>query len=170
MSRDVMRQAIKGRAAGVPYVALPPGEGDSGDQAPLVVSWHMVDPPRTEAGDGRGPTPHRSARLAGVSRSAEARRANPSRWIRGVMRLGSEDFILKLFHPVVGQAAAEAPAAIEALRGELPIGVASIGLLGGSMGSAVALLLLAKGALPVSAAALVSPVPQLAPMADCFGP
>lgn len=32
----------------MPYIALPPA-GDRTKRAPLVVAWHMMDPPRTEA-------------------------------------------------------------------------------------------------------------------------
>jgi pimeloyl-ACP methyl ester carboxylesterase len=85
-----------------------------------------------------------------------------------VMNLCAEDIVLKLMGPVVQQAAAEAPAAIAALRAELQIGDWPVGVVGGSMGSAVALLLLAEGAIPVEAAALVSPVSQLAPVAQYF--
>lgn len=47
MKTDFAREPITGVAAGVPYVALPPA-GDR-DGAPLVVAWHLVDPPRSEA-------------------------------------------------------------------------------------------------------------------------
>ena len=39
-------QQITGVAGGVPYLALPP-EG-APDNAPLVVAWHLHDPPRSE--------------------------------------------------------------------------------------------------------------------------
>ena len=39
---------IAGVAAGVPYVALPPAGGARPD-APVVVAWHLLDAPRTEA-------------------------------------------------------------------------------------------------------------------------
>jgi len=39
-------QQIIGVAAGVPYVALPPNGKPDG--APLVVAWHLHDPPRSE--------------------------------------------------------------------------------------------------------------------------
>ena len=92
----------------------------------------------------------------------------PAGGLEEVMRLGAEDFVLKLFRPVVEQAAAEAPAAVAAFRAGLRIADAPISLVGGSTGTAVALLLLAEGELPVAAAALVSPVSQLAPAARCF--
>jgi dienelactone hydrolase len=41
---------VSGVAAGVPYVALPPtGRQDGPEPAPLVVSWHLNDPPRSAA-------------------------------------------------------------------------------------------------------------------------
>ncbi len=41
---------VSGVAAGVPYVALPPaGRGDDPEPAPLVVAWHLNDPPRSAA-------------------------------------------------------------------------------------------------------------------------
>jgi hypothetical protein len=39
---------IAGHAAGVPFVALPPAGGRRAS-APVVVAWHLLDPPRTEA-------------------------------------------------------------------------------------------------------------------------
>ncbi|MPZ32992.1 MAG: alpha/beta hydrolase [Rhodospirillales bacterium] len=154
---------ITGVAAGVPYVALPPA-GDRTKRAPLVVAWHLMDPPRTEAA------------LASALPLAEVQAwrvylglpmfgaRSPAGGFDEVLRLSAEDFVLKVFAPVVEQAAAEAPAAIEALRAELPIEDGPIGLVGGSMGSAVALLLLSEGKLPVTAAALISPVVQLEPV------
>src|SRR6266487_1286705 len=41
-------QEIVGVAAGVPYVALPPVGTPEGESAPLVVAWHLHDPPRSE--------------------------------------------------------------------------------------------------------------------------
>lgn len=72
--------------------------------------------------------------------------------------------MLEVFGPVVERAAAEAPAAIAALREEFPIENRPIGVIGGSMGSSVALLVLAEGMLPVAAAALISPVAQPRPI------
>ena len=36
-------EQVSGVAGGVPYVALPPGGAPEG--APLVVAWHLHDPP-----------------------------------------------------------------------------------------------------------------------------
>src|ERR671916_2902355 len=44
--RGRMRSPITGTAAGVPFTALPPaGDGP----APLIVTWHMLDAPRSDA-------------------------------------------------------------------------------------------------------------------------
>ena len=39
---------VTGVAAGVPFLAVPPESGPHAD-APVVVAWHLLDPPRTEA-------------------------------------------------------------------------------------------------------------------------
>src|SRR5690606_13993047 len=41
------REQYAGVAAGVPYLLLPPALGRGG--APIVIGWHLLDPPRTEA-------------------------------------------------------------------------------------------------------------------------
>jgi hypothetical protein len=42
--------AVSGIAADVPYIALPPaGRGDGDEAAPLIVAWHLNDPPRSAA-------------------------------------------------------------------------------------------------------------------------
>src|ERR1051326_1748995 len=42
---------VSGVAAGVPYLAMPPaGPGDRREPAPLIVSWHLNDPPRSITG------------------------------------------------------------------------------------------------------------------------
>lgn len=163
---DKSRAPITGMAAGVPYVALPPA-GDR-DGAPLVVTWHMMDPPRTEAAMASAlPLAGMPAWRVYLGLPLFGVRA-PAGGLEEVMRLCHEDFVLGLMEPVVEQAAAEAPAAIAALSAELPVDHGVIGLVGGSAGSAVALLLLTEGTLPVGAAALVSPVSQLAPVAQYF--
>ncbi|MGH2546681.1 MAG: alpha/beta hydrolase [Actinomycetota bacterium] len=164
---DVTREAITGVAAGVPYMALPP-TGDR-EGAPLVAVWHLMDPPRTEAAMAA------ALPLAGVPAwrvyfglpMLGAR--SPAGGFEEVMRLMADDLALKVLGPMIDQAAAEAPAAMHALRGELGIGDGPIGLVGASAGSAVALRLLAEASLPVTAAALVSPVVQLAPVVEYYG-
>jgi dienelactone hydrolase len=78
------------------------------------------------------------------------------------MRLGYEDAVLKAFEPQVSQAVDEFPAVLAALRERLPVTEGAIGLVGASIGALPAELVIACGMAPVSAAALVSPVIQLA--------
>jgi hypothetical protein len=41
-----MHSAITGTAAGVPFTALPPVDDGA---APLIVTWHMLDAPKSDA-------------------------------------------------------------------------------------------------------------------------
>ncbi|MFF5992972.1 alpha/beta hydrolase family protein [Prauserella flavalba] len=153
---------IKGVAAGVPYVALRP-EGTSGP-APAIVTWHLMDAPRSERAMAA------ALPMAGVPawRIYFGLPMSGERSLPGgsdeFFRLAGEDYVLNVAEPVTDQAAAELPAALAALREQLPITDAPIGVAGGSAGSAVALEVLVRGEVPVAAAALVSPVIQLAPV------
>ncbi|MGH2555546.1 MAG: alpha/beta hydrolase [Actinomycetota bacterium] len=165
---EVTRGAITGVAAGVPYVALRPAA--DGKEAPLVVAWHQVDPPRTEAAMAAAlpMTGVPAWRLYFGLPMLGAR--TPAGGFEEVMAHMQEDIALKLLGPIIERAAAEARAAIDVVRAELGIDDGPIGVVGGSAGSAVALLLLAEGALSVTAAALVSPVVQLAPVVELYAP
>lgn len=162
MKSNDAQSPISGEAAGVPYVALPPPENR--DSAPLVVAWHLMDPPRSEAAMAA------ALPLTGVDAwrvylglpmfGARAPAGGPEE----IMRLAAEDYVLNLFGPVVEQAASEAPEAVAALRKQLPIDDGPIGVVGGSAGGAVALLILAESELPVAVAALLNPVVHVAPV------
>jgi len=41
-------ETISGTAAGVPFTALPPAQATDGP-SPLIVTWHMLDAPRTDS-------------------------------------------------------------------------------------------------------------------------
>lgn len=69
---------------------------------------------------------------------------------------------MKAFEPQVTQAADEFPAVLAELRARLPVTDGPIGVVGASVGALPAQLVMARGAAPVSAAALISPVIQLA--------
>lgn len=162
MKGNGARSPISGEAAGVPYVALPPREG--GDRAPLVVAWHMMDPPRSEAAMAAAlPLTGVDAWRVYVGLPMFGARA-PSGGPEQIMRLAADDYVLNLFGPVVEQAASEAPEAVAALQKQLPIEEGPIGVVGGSAGGAVALLILAESDLPVAAAALLNPVAHVAPV------
>ena len=87
------------------------------------------------------------------------------------MPLLAEDAAAVLHGPIYDQAVAEFPAAFAELRERLGIAPdAVVGLVGGSMGSAVAAGVLAAGTSGAKAAVLVSPMLQLRTMIDAVAP
>jgi pimeloyl-ACP methyl ester carboxylesterase len=148
---------MQGVAAGVPYVVLPP-ETDRPD-APTVVAWHLNDPPRTERALAA------ALPLAGLD-AWRVYLGLPLSGSRepagGLLALGYEDAVLKVYGPVVSGAAAEFPAALAELRARHGLGAGRLGVLGGSIGALVAQQV--ATILPVDAIALVSPVTRLRPL------
>jgi dienelactone hydrolase len=160
--------AIAGQANGVPYVALPPG-GER-KSVPVVVAWHLQDPPRTEA----------AFAAALPLRGLEAWRLylglplSGSRLPAGgadeVMRLGQEDAVLNLQKPVAYGAFEEFGPALAELRAKLDLDTtAPLGVMGGSIGAAIAELVLAESDLEIGAAVLISPVVQLRRAVEATG-
>lgn len=153
-------QEIVRVAAGVPYVALPPEDVSEG--VPLVVAWHLNDPPRTERAMAAAlPLKGLPAWRLYLGLPLSGSRL-PEGGLEAFFRLGYQDAVLKVFEPICRQAVEELPAALAALRAELPLGEGPLGLLGGSVGALVALRVLAETDLPVGAMALVSPAIRLA--------
>jgi dienelactone hydrolase len=154
---------VRNVAAGVPYVALPPaGWHDNRESAPLIIAWHLNDPPRSAAAMAS------ALPLAGVAAwrvyldlPMHGRRQLPG-GLDSFTRLGYEHAVLKAFEPQVTQAVAEFPAVLSELRARLPVTNSPIGVVGASVGTLPAQFVMAEGTVPVSAAALVSPVIQLA--------
>src|SRR5438045_1709464 len=67
---------VSGVAAGVPYVALPPaGWYDGREPAPLIIAWHLNDPPRRAAAMVSA-----AARVSAVMQLAEVVAANERRF------------------------------------------------------------------------------------------
>jgi alpha-beta hydrolase superfamily lysophospholipase len=155
-------EPIRGVAGGVPFVALAPaGPGDR-EAAPLVVVWHLNDPPRSaEAMAAALPLAGLAAWRVYLDLPMHGRRQLPG-GLDEFMRLGYQDAVLKAFEPQVAQAVAEFPAVLSELRGRLPVTDAPIGVVGASVGALPAQLVMVEHAVPVSVAALVSPVVQLA--------
>jgi pimeloyl-ACP methyl ester carboxylesterase len=128
------------------------------------VAWHLMDSPRGEAALAA------ALPLAGVP----AWRVYfglpnfggrlPPGGVEEIISWASEDYVLKVIDPVVSAAAAEFPAALAALCGQLPLEDGPVGLVGGSAGGAVALLVLAEQEVAVSAAAVINPLVQLEPV------
>ncbi len=153
-------QQITGVAGGVPYVALPP-EGEL-EAAPLVVAWHLHDPPRSETAMAAAlPLNGLPAWRVYLGLPMSGSRL-PEGGLEAFFQLSYEDAVLKVFDPTCRQAVEEFPSALAALRQELPVGDGPLGLVGASVGALVALSVLAETDLPVGAVALVSPAIQLA--------
>ncbi|WP_407562872.1 alpha/beta hydrolase [Streptomyces sp. 184] len=156
-----MHSPITGTAAGVPFTALPPaGDGP----APLIVTWHMLDPPRSDAAfaaalpmnDVPAWRVHLGMPMCGA------------RMVDGNMAAGLElvrrDALMAALYPFVRQATEEFPAALASLRTQLPVDDGPIGVLGGSLGGAVALRILADTEIPVFAGALVNAAIRMRPV------
>jgi dienelactone hydrolase len=92
--------------------------------------------------------------------------------VDGSMDAGAElmrkDVLMAFLYPFVRQATEEFPAALAAVRAQLPVDDGPIGLLGGSLGGAVALRVLADPEVPVFAAAVVNPAIRLRSVVDLF--
>jgi dienelactone hydrolase len=148
-------EPITGTAAGVPFTALPPAVTIE-SPAPLVVTWHMLDPPLTDAAFAAAlpltGVPvwrvHLGMPLCGA-RMRDGR-------MDAVIELARKDAAMAYLVPFVRQATEEFPAALSALREQLPVD-GPIGVVGGSLGGAVVLQLLARSRIPIAAAALVNP-------------
>jgi dienelactone hydrolase len=163
---------ISGTAAGVPYIALPPdgpAEGEVAD-APTVLAWHLLDSPRTETAFAAAlPLGGLHAWRVYFGLPMTGRRTPPG-GTEEVLRLLNDDVVRNVHEPIVRQAAGEVTDALAALRKQLGLGTGPVGLLGGSLGAAVAQTVLLKGAITVSAAVLVSPLVQLRPVIDAVVP
>jgi dienelactone hydrolase len=157
---------VTGRAAGVPFVAFPPTGKNRGEQrqarAPLIVAWHLNDPPRSAVAMSAAlPLNAVPAWRVYLDLPMHGARQLPG-GLEEFMRLGYQDAVLKAFEPQVTQAANEFPAVLAELHRQLPIADAPIGVVGASIGALPAQLVIAEQAAKVSAAALISPVIQLA--------
>ena len=149
--------------AGVPYVALPPaGWSRSQKPAPLVVAWHLNDPPRSAAAMAAAlPLAGIAAWRVYLDLPMHGRRQLPG-GLEEFMRRGYQDAVLEAFEPQITRAVAEFPAVLAGLRARLPVTSGPIGVVGASVGALPAQLVMAGGAVPVGAAVLISPVIQLA--------
>jgi dienelactone hydrolase len=151
---------ITGTAAGVPFTALPPAGGTDAP-APLMVTWHMLDAPRTDAAFAAAlPMSDLPAWRVHLGMPMCGARMVDGR-VDAVVELIREDPLMAFLAPFVHQAADEFPAALAALRDQLPVDDGPIGVLGASLGGAVALEVLTTQRIPISAVALVNPAVRL---------
>jgi pimeloyl-ACP methyl ester carboxylesterase len=143
-------------AAGVPSVTVPPPSGRS--DAPVVVAWHLGDPPRTEAGMAAAlPLDGLDAWRVYLGLPLHGSR---SPGLDAYFRLGAQDAVNLLFGPVTEQAVAEFPDTLATLAECHGFGAGPLAVVGGSHGSLVAQEV-AIARPDVVAAVLVSPVAQL---------
>ncbi len=162
---EISNTPITGTTAnGVPFLAVPPSNG--GD-APVVVAWHLLDPPRSETAMAAAlPLEGLEAWKLYLGLPLSGSRT-PAGGIDEIMRLGMEDAVMNLHWPIHEQAVAEFPAAFAELRERLGIPAdARLGLLGGSAGSSIAAGALAAGGTGARAAVFVSPMLRLRSMVD----
>ncbi|SES45801.1 alpha/beta hydrolase family protein [Actinokineospora terrae] len=160
-----MRPPITGTAGDVPFTALPPAHGGP---APLIVTWHMMDPPRSDAAfaaalpmtDVPAWRVHLGMPLCG------ARMVNGT--TDAIVDLARQDPLMSFLHPFVEQAVDEFPAALTALRAQLTTDDGPIGILGASLGAAVALRVLTGTDTPVRAAAIVNGAIRMRSVVDLF--
>jgi alpha-beta hydrolase superfamily lysophospholipase len=156
-----------GTAAGVPFLAVPPA-GDRAS-APVVVAWHLMDPPRSEAAFAAAlPLAGLDAWRVYLGLPLHGSRS-PDGGLDELMRLGYEDAVQNLYGPVSTQAAEEFGPVYPQLRERFGFRDGPIGVLGGSLGAAVAQLVVAGGGPDVAAAVLVSPVSQLSAVVEAMG-
>ena len=160
-----MGSPITGTAAGVPFTALPPaGAGP----APLIVTWHMLDAPCSDAAFAAALPMHDlpAWRVHLGMPMCGARMVDGS--TDAIVELARTDPLLAYLHPFVRQATEEFPAALAAIRARLPVADGPIGVLGGSLGGAVALNVLASTDVPVFAAAIVNAAIRMRSVVDLF--
>jgi pimeloyl-ACP methyl ester carboxylesterase len=154
-----------GVAAGVPYVLRAPA-GRRAD-APVVLAWHLMDAPRTEAAFAAAlPLEGLDAWCVYFGLPMNGSRSPGD---EEVMRRAFAEPVLQMHDPVNADAVAELPAAFAAVRAEHGIGDGPVGVLGGSAGAGVAGGVALAGDVPVRAAVLVSPLVQLRPAVAYLG-
>ncbi len=178
MSEPTSVSPITGVAAGVPFLALPPSVGagmPEGSQhaVPIIVAWHLMDPPRSESAFAAAlPLNGLNAWRLYLGLPMCGARLPPG-GPEALMRLFYQDAVLKGYQPIANQGAAELPAVLREARERLGLEDGPVALVGGSMGSIIAELVLTESApaagIEVAAAVLISPVAQLRPMVEAIG-
>jgi pimeloyl-ACP methyl ester carboxylesterase len=157
---------ITGVAAGVPFTAMPP---DDDGPAPLVLTWHMMDAPRTNAAFAAA-LPMNGLPVWRVHLGMPMcgkRMVNDS--LEPVAELARQDSLRSYIDALTRQAVDELPAALRRIRAELPITDDPIGIVGASLGGLVALRVLTTRR-PVAAAALVNPAIRARTVVEMLGP
>src|SRR5918998_672270 len=161
-------ETITGTAAGVPFTALPP-TGTTEGLTPLIVTWHMLDAPRTDSAFAAAlPMTGVPAWRVHLGMPMCGARMVDGR-IDAIIELARKDALMAFLAPFIHQAADEFPAALVALRDQLPVDDEPIGVLGGSLGGAVALEVLTTLRTPIKAVALVNPAVRIRSVVGLVG-
>ncbi|QAY72994.1 alpha/beta hydrolase [Agromyces protaetiae] len=155
-------------AAGVPFVARRAARA----KAPVVVAWHLLDPPSTPAGMATAlPLAGFDAHLIylGLPRSGAR---TEYEGFEALLESGV-DMVADFFGPLHDEAVVEFPAALAEVRERLGLDVSDASpviVLGGSAGASVAADVLAThgAAHDIRAAVLVNPMLRLRPMIDAM--
>ncbi|HEX4358328.1 MAG TPA: alpha/beta hydrolase [Pseudonocardia sp.] len=160
-----MHPPITGTAAGVPFTALAPADHAP---APLIVTWHMLDAPRSDAAFAAALPMHGlPAWRVHLGMPMCGARMVDGR-TDAIVELFQKDALMSYLYPFARQASEEFPAALASLREQLPVGDGPIGVLGGSLGGAVALRILAETDIPVFAGAVVNAAISMRSVVDLF--
>jgi uncharacterized protein (TIGR03086 family) len=155
-------EPIIGMAAGVPFTALPP-TGGKDRPAPMIVTWHMLDAPRTDTAFAAAlPMNELPAWRVHLGMPMCGARMVDGR-VDAALELVRKDSLLAFLAPIVCQAVAEFPAALAALRDQLPVDDGPVSILGASLGGSVALQVMIAGQVPVRSVALVNPAVRIRP-------
>lgn len=147
-----------GTAHRVRYVIRPPASADPA--APIVVAWHLLDAPCTEAAFAAA-LPLDGLDAWRVYLRLPDVRAEDARW-SGI------DVLLHAHTAVAVRARDELAPALVELRARYGLTSDAIGVVGGSLGGAVAALVMAEGPGPVRAAVLVNALLQLRPCVEAL--
>jgi hypothetical protein len=104
-------ETITGTAAGVPFTALPPSGATDGPAA-LIVTWHMLDAPRTDAAFAAAlPMTGVPAWRVHLGMPMCGARMVDGR-VDAIIELARKDALMAYLAPFVHQAADEFPAAL----------------------------------------------------------
>ncbi|GAA1814685.1 hypothetical protein [Agromyces neolithicus] len=151
-------------SAGVPFVARAAARPD----APVVVAWHLLDPPSTPAAMSAAlPLDGLDAHVVYLGLPLTGSRDEHGDF--EALLTSGIDMVTEYFGPMHDQALAEFPEALAEIRERLSASDASaLVVLGGSAGASVAADVLTThgAALEISAAVLVNPMLRLRTMID----
>src|SRR5664279_4619823 len=97
---------VSGVAAGVPFLAFPPAM-DRRPDTPVVIAWHLMDPPRSEAAFAAAlPLEGLNALRIYLGLPMTGARV-PAGGAEEVLRLGYQDAVMNLQGPIADQGARE---------------------------------------------------------------